>query len=240
MSSQSLSQFPGKGANPPRCWLCGDKTQAWQALVPLHLDPDALFQPGEKLGCMGQKWMLFGQVTVLGHQSGVGLFHGLCLPFSRGVAYFYFYFCKSWLRDPSVPRLLCNSSFFSATCQKVSLAFHIARMKFSVIQSEQHWWKGPRDSCHLLSGLGVYLETHAQSQGTAVPGISEEYSSNKSLLCTIYWAEVGQDKKNNPDDGRSLLKFNLTTPGYLSVSTPSLLWTRRFTVPLWTRTVRFK
>lgn len=44
--------------------------------------------------------------------------------------------------------------------------------------------------------------------------------SNKYLLCTIYWTGVGEDKKNNPDNGRSILKLDLTMPGYLPVSCP--------------------
>lgn len=94
-------------------------------------------------------------------------------------------FQESWLQDPSVPRLLCTSSSFSATCQKVSLAFHIALMEFSLIQQEQHWWKGPQHSGHLSSVVGVYWK-HMPSP-RAVPSSREENLA--ANLCSAQFTE---------------------------------------------------
>lgn len=118
---------------PSTCWLCEDKTWTWQALVPLHLDLAALLLP-EELLCGGQKQThagkcLFWAITsrIVPWRVAAMRHRGSILPFIKA--------------DYKIP---CTQAalheFFSATCQKASLAFHIALVKFSLIQSEQHCW----------------------------------------------------------------------------------------------------
>lgn len=122
-SSWNFSWFTGQGVKPYTCWLCEDQAQAWQALFPLHLALDALLLPEVKLGCTGGKQRHFRQVAVLGSQEKdepqlvFAIQH--ILPFRKA--------------DYKIP-VYPSCSSFSATCQKASLAFHIALMEFSLIQ----------------------------------------------------------------------------------------------------------